>query len=339
MQNSEEKMKKYTIVPGENKLRLDDAVSVALGEFDVKVKVKALSLNYRDILNMHYANQEVIPFSDGSGEVIAVGTGVSNLKVGDPVVGLFFPTWTDGPINQAINGVARGGENTDGMLATEVVGHQDSFLSFPEYLSYEQASTLPCAALTAWHAMFEHAQPALAGQTILLQGTGGVSIFALQLAAAHNINTIVISSSDEKLARAKELGATHTINYRSTPDWDAQALQITKGKGVDMVLEVGGAGTIEKSMNALKVAGVLSMIGVLTGLEAKINPLPIVGKSLRVFGIYVGSRAMQINLHKALAEHHITPIIDKVFDFDEAEEAYKYQSSAQHLGKIVVKIA
>lgn len=331
-------MKKYTIQPGENKLKASSMTTAALKANEVRIKVRAVSLNYRDILNLRYANEEVVPFSDGSGEVVEIGDEVKNLKVGDRVVGLFFPNWIDGSINQEIQQVARGGGTTDGILAHETVGHEDSFIIFPDHLNYEEAATLPCAALTAWHAMFEHAQPLQKSQTVLLQGTGGVSIFALQLAAAHGISTIVTSSSNEKLEQARSLGATHTINYRETPDWEQEVHSLTGGKGVDMVLEVGGAGTLEKSMTAVKVGGVISLIGVLSGLDAKVNPLPIMGKSLRVFGIYVGSKAMQTNLHKALSAHNIHPIIDTTFTFESAASAYDYQASGKHMGKVVIKV-
>ncbi|MDB1125063.1 NAD(P)-dependent alcohol dehydrogenase [Vibrio sp. kj40-1] len=225
-------MKKFTIKPSRDIIQMSEFASSAVGEYEVKVQVKAVSLNYRDILNRKYSVQEIVPFSDGAGEVIAVGSKVTHLQVGDRVVGLFFPTWDTGAINQAINDVARGGGSTDGMLAQEVVGHEDSFITFPAHLSYEEASTLPCAGLTAWHGLFEHAQPAQPSQTVLIQGTGGVSIFALQLAATKGINTIVLSSSDEKLTRATEMGATHTINYCQTPDWDNEVLRLTEGKGL-----------------------------------------------------------------------------------------------------------
>ena len=332
-------MKKYTIQPGENTITSSVLPSKVVGEFDVKVKVKAVSLNYRDILNLKFADKEIIPFSDGAGEVIEIGSKVNGLKVGDRVVGLFFPTWFDGPITQSINDVARGGGSTDGMLATEVVGHQDSFIAFPQHLSYEEAATLPCAGLTAWHGLFEHAQPAQKGQTVLIQGTGGVSVFSLQIAAAHGLNTIVLSSSDEKLARAKELGATHTINYRRTPDWDDEVLALTDNKGVDLVLEVGGAGTLEKSMRAVKVAGAISVIGGLSGLDAKVNPLTIAGKSLQINGIHVGSRAMQCRFHCAIEQHLIKPVIDTVFNFEQANDAYQHQLAAQHFGKVIVNVA
>lgn len=331
-------MKKYLIEPGQNQIKLTDSDIAELGSYDVKVSVKAASLNYRDILTRQYTRKHVVPFSDGAGEVIAVGDKVATLKIGDRVTGLFFPTWLDGELNQTINAVSRGAGNTDGMLSEVVVGHEDSFISFPKHLSYEEAATLPCAGLTAWHALFEHEKPALKGQTVLIQGTGGVSVFALQLAAAYDLKTIVISSSDEKLARVKQMGATHTINYRETPNWEEAVLALTDNQGVDMVLEVGGGGTLEKSMKAVKISGVISLIGVLTGIEDKVNPFPILTKSLRVFGIYVGSKAMQTRFHQALAEHAINPVIDRVFDFDEANSAYEYQLSGQHFGKIVISV-
>jgi len=261
------------------------------------------------------------------------------LKVGDRVTGLFFPTWLDGELNQAINAVSRGAGNTDGMLSEIVIGHENSFIVFPKQLSYEEASTLPCAGLTAWHALFEHEKPAQKGQTVLIQGTGGVSVFALQLAVAYGLKTIVISSSDEKLKRVKQMGATHILNYRDTPSWEDAVLALTDNQGVDIVLEVGGGGTLEKSMKAVKISGVISLIGVLTGIEDKVNPFPILTKSLRVFGIYVGSKTMQARFHNALETKGIKPVIDRVFAFDEANSAYDYQLSGQHFGKIVIKLS
>jgi NADPH:quinone reductase-like Zn-dependent oxidoreductase len=331
-------MKKYVIEPGKNAINAVDIPELVVGPNEVKVKVKATSLNYRDILNLQFSDKEIVPFSDGAGEVVEVGSDVTDFTVGDRVVGLFFPTWIEGSINQGINDIARGGGNTDGMLAEVVVGDEKSFMSFPDHLTYEEASTLPCAGLTAWHALFEHGQPAKEGQTVLILGTGGVSIFALQLAVAHGLKTIVLSSSDEKLERVKKMGATHTINYRTIPDWDAEVLKLTGNKGVDMVLEVGGAGTLEKSMNAVKVNGTISLIGVLSGLGGQVNPLPIVLKSLRIFGIYVGSKAMQSHFHHALSEYSITPVIDRVFEFDEAADSYEYQKSGKHFGKVVVSV-
>ncbi|WP_299695471.1 NAD(P)-dependent alcohol dehydrogenase [uncultured Vibrio sp.] len=202
-------------------------------------------------------------------------------------------------------------------------------------MTYEQAATLPCAGLTAWHAMFEHQQPLKAGQIVLIEGTGGVSIFALQLASALGIETIVTSSSNEKLNVARSLGATHTINYRERPDWDAAVLELTNGKGVDMVLEVGGAGTLEKSMNAVKIRGVISLIGVLTGFDEKVNTVPITVKMISMYGIHVGSKAMYARFNDALSQHKISPIIDKEFKFSESEKAYDYLESAQHFGKVI----
>lgn len=263
---------------------------------------------------------------------------MKDFKTGDRVAGLFFPEWIKGEADYGIQAAARGGGNTDGMLAQVVVGHEKSFVAVPEHLSYEQASTLPCAGLTAWHAMFGHGRPARPGQTLLIQGTGGVSVFALQLAVAHGLKTIVLSGSDEKLEQVNRMGATHTVNYRAKPDWDAEVIDITGNKGVDMVLEVGGAGTLEKSMNAVKVCGVINLIGVLTGFEGTVNPFPIIQKSLRIFGIYVGSKEMQLQFHDALSKYTILPVIDRIFEFADAAQAYDYQMSGRHLGKVVVKI-
>lgn len=330
-------MKQYKIQPRQNTIQLVDSTPSALADDEIKIELKAASINYRDIITRQVTKKEVVPFSDGAGEVVEVGKKVNDFKIGDSVIGLFFPEWMDGPLTAELFKNSRGAGNCDGMLSQQITGKADSFIQFPEHLSYEAAATLPCAGVTAWHALFETPQPTQQGQTVLIQGTGGVSVFAIQLANAFGINSIVISSSDQKLEKAKALGATHTINYKATPDWDKMALELTHGKGVDIVLEVGGAGTLEKSLNALKVNGVVSLIGILTGIEGKINPFPILTKSLRVFGIYVASKAMQTRFHLALSEHAIQPVIDKTFEFEQAQEAYEYQTSAKHFGKIVIK--
>ncbi|MBK1835451.1 zinc-dependent alcohol dehydrogenase family protein [Roseibacillus ishigakijimensis] len=330
-------MKKYLIQPGEERIALTEDAEPEAAAGEVKIRLQAASLNYRDILNRKYSREAIVPFSDGAGEVVAVGEGVSEHQVGDRVVGLFFPNWLEGPIDRELHAQGRGGDKSHGMLAEYVVGPAHSFLPLPAHLSYEEAATLPCAGLTAWHALFETPTPAQKGDTVLIQGTGGVSIFALQLAVAYGLQSIVISSSDEKLARVREMGATHTLNYKTTPDWEKAVFELTGKKGVDRVIEVGGAGTLEKSMKAARFEGVISLIGVLTGLQAEVNPFPIVGKSLRVYGIYVGSRTMQENFHRGLSEHGITPIVDRVFPFAEANASYDYQLGGSHFGNIVVK--
>ncbi|MBK1831742.1 NAD(P)-dependent alcohol dehydrogenase [Verrucomicrobiaceae bacterium R5-34] len=330
-------MKQYIMEPGADAIRLVDAEVPKLGPKDVKVQLKAASLNYRDFLMRQYAKEAIVPFSDGAGVVVEVGAEVQDFQVGDRVLGLFFPNWIDGEITREIHGVARGGGSVDGMLSEFVLGHEQSFVAVPEHLDFAEAATLPCAGLTAWHALFEHARPAKKGDTILIQGTGGVSIFALQLAVAFGLKTIVLSSSDEKLARVKEMGATHTINYRDTPDWDQGVWELTGKRGVDLVVEVGGAGTFERSMKSVKYHGVISLIGVLTGTAAEVNPFMIVGKSLQVFGIYVGSKAMQHRFHAALEEHSLTPVVDSVFEFEDADSAYVHQKSGKHFGNVVVR--
>lgn len=330
-------MKKYLIQPEQSTIQLTEQKVVKLAEYDVRVKVMSSSLNYRDIIYKKINPVAVTALSDGAGEIIEIGSKVQDLKVGDRVTGLFFPEWLDCDEHLGANEPARGGDNVDGMLATEVVGNAKGFIKFPDYLSYEEAATLPCAGLTAWHAMFEHPKALQAGQTVLIQGTGGVSIFALQLANAFGIHSIVTSSSDDKLKIAKSMGATHTINYRETPNWGQKVLELTDGKGVDMVIEVGGAGTLEQSMNAVKIRGVISLIGVLTGFDEKVNTVPITVKMISMFGIHVGSKAMYSRFNQALSQHKIKPIIDKVFDFSEAKNAYDYLESSQHLGKVVIK--
>lgn len=329
-------MQAYQIQPGKDEIKLVELNSTPLAEDEIRIELKAASINYRDIVTRKVTKQEVVPFSDGAGEVVEIGSKVSDFSVGDKVIGLFFPQWMDGPLTAELFKNSRGAGKCQGMLSQQVCGKASSFIRFPEYLTYQQASTLPCAGVTAWHALFETPQPAKKGETILIIGTGGVSVFAIQLAHVFGLNSIVISSSDEKLAKAKQLGATHTINYRTTENWDEAVLALTQGEGVDRVIEVGGAGTLEKSLNAVKVNGVVSLIGILTGIEGKINPFPILTKSLRVFGIYVANKAMQARFHQALSEHKIQPVIDKTFEFEEADEAYQYQQSARHFGKIVV---
>ena len=328
-------MRRYVINPDTQSIEAEEAERPDIGAGEVMVRVRAAALNYRDLIVAKTSRRPVVPLSDGAGEIIEVGEGVTDLSVGDRVVGLFFPNWMDGPVSAEAIGTLRGGD-IDGMLTEIVVGDASGFVRFPDYLSYEQASTLPCAALTAWHALFEHPNPAEADQTVLLQGTGGVSVFALQLAASRGIDTIVTSSSDEKLERARARGATHTINYKANLDWDGAARELTDGRGVDLVVEVGGGGTFDKSMSALREAGTISLIGALAGMGGEVNPLPIQRKALQVYGIKVGSRAMQTRLHEALTELSIQPVVDRVFPFEDAAASFSYQESGSHFGKVVV---
>jgi len=222
------------------------------------------------------------------------------------------------------------------MLAEYVVLSQEGIVHIPPHLSYEEASALPCAGVTAWNALTTWVlRP---GITVLIQGTGGVSIFALQFATLAGARVMTTSSSDEKLRKAAQLGATGLINYRTTPDWDQKAVELTDGIGVDHIIEVGGPGTLARSMNAVRVGGRISVIGLLTGPEATVNPMPILGKQIQVQGIFVGSREMFEAMNRAIALHHLRPVIDRVFSFDEAREALRYMESGAHFGKIVVRV-
>jgi len=279
----------------------------------------------------------IIPLSDGAGEVVEVGPGVNRVKVGDRVAGCFFQRWYGGEAPPDVQAGALGG-SIDGMLAEYAVLEEDGVVKLPPHLSLEEGATLPCAAVTVWNAMMEHAK-LTAGQTMLLQGTGGVSIFGLQFAHAMGIRAIITSSSDEKLARAKTLGAAHTINYKTTPDWEKSAMEFTGGSGVDHVVEVGGAATLARSFGAIRVGGKISMIGGLSGAANELNPSLILARRANIQGISVGSTQMFAAVARAVAVNLIKPVIDKVFAFADAPAAYKHMASGAHFGKIVVRVA
>jgi NADPH:quinone reductase-like Zn-dependent oxidoreductase len=308
----------------------------------VLVKVKACSLNFRDlgIVRGTYrmpVSENLIPLSDGAGEVIEIGPGVTRVKIGDRVAGCFFQRWTGGEAPADVHASALGG-GIDGMLAEYAVLEEDGIVKIPGHLSLEESATLPCAGVTVWNAMMEHAR-LIAGQTVLLQGTGGVSIFGLQLARTMGIQVIITSSSDDKLARAKALGANHGINYRTTPDWEKAALGFTGGRGVDHVVEVGGAATLARSFGAIRVGGKISMIGGLSGPATELNPGLIFARRANVQGISVGSMQMFEAMSRAITANGIKPVLDKVFAFDEAQAAYRHMASGAHFGKIVIRVA
>ena len=307
----------------------------------VLVKVAFGSLNFRDlgIVRGTYrmaVRDNLIPLSDGAGEVVEAGSGVTRVKVGDKVAGNFFQRWPGGEPPPDVQQSALGG-GTDGMLAEYVVLEEEGVVKIPAHLSLEEGATLPCAGVTVWHAMMEHAK-LLAGQTVLLQGTGGVSVFGLQLAHAMGIQAIITSSSDDKLAKAKKLGAAHGINYKTTPDWDKAAVEFTGGRGVDQVVEVGGAGTFAKSFGAIRVGGKISMIGNLSGPATEFNPALVMGKRANLQGISVGSTQMFEAMNRAISANKIKPVIDKVFGFDDVKAAYQHMASGAHFGKIVIRV-
>ncbi|MDP6706226.1 MAG: NAD(P)-dependent alcohol dehydrogenase, partial [Alphaproteobacteria bacterium] len=309
-------MKAYEIRSddGIDALHLAERPTPAPGPGQVLVRVRASSLNYRDLMTVSDPGPRNIPYpripnSDGAGEVLAVGEGVSRFQAGDRVAGCFFQSWEAGEITAEDMGSALGGA-VDGVLAEEVVLAEGGLVSLPEHLSFEEAATLPCAALTAWHALFPRGG-LKAGDTVLVLGTGGVSIFALQFAVMAGARAIVTSKSDEKLAHARSLGAWETINYAATPEWDAAVRDLTGGRGADHVVEVGGAGTLERSARAVRVGGHIGLIGVLTG--GQINPTLLMRNSVRLSGIYVGSRAMFEAMNRAIAATELRPVIDKTF--------------------------
>jgi NADPH:quinone reductase-like Zn-dependent oxidoreductase len=306
------------------------------------VKVAACSLNYRDlgIVRGTYrmpVPENLVPLSDGAGEVVEIGPGVGRVKTGDKVAGCFFQRWPGGEMTAQAAASALGGA-IDGMLAEYVVLEEDGVVKVPEHLTIEEGATLPCAGVTAWNAIVHHAK-LIAGQTVLLQGTGGVSIFGLQLAHAMGITVIITSSSDEKLARAKALGAACGINYKTTPEWDRAAIAFNGGRGVDHVVEVGGANTLTRSFGAIRNGGKITMIGGLSGGATELNPGLIFSKRANVQGIYVGSTEMFEAMNAALTANRIKPVVDRIFAFDDAPAAYKHMAAGAHFGKIVINVA
>lgn len=320
-------------------IKLVDLAEPEIAADEVLVKMKACSLNFRDLLIPQggYVRNDIrpiIPVSDGSGEVVAVGSSVTNHKVGDRVVGNFFQEWIDGPMGLPGLHSALGG-SINGTLADYFVLKANAALPIPEQLSYEEAATLPCAAVTAWHALVSMGN-LNKGDTVLLLGTGGVSVFGLQLAKAMGANVIITSSSEEKLERTRKMGADHTINYREFPEWENEVMKITDGNGVDNVLEVGGVGTFEKSIASAKVNGIVSMIGLLTGFDGPAFNLSVIFNLLKIHGIYVGSVEMFSAMNKVITDNNIKPVIDTSFTFTEAMDAYRHLAAAKHFGKVVV---
>lgn len=309
------------------------------GPRQVMVRVRATSLNYRDLITVEgkYARAapkpDLIPLSDGAGEIVAVGPGVSRLKVGDRVAGCFMQKWIGGAIDEAAQASAMGGA-IDGMLTELAVLEEDGAVVLPAGLSFEQGATLPCAAVTAWNALVEIGQ-LKAGDTVLVQGSGGVSIFALQFARLFGARVIATSSSAAKAERLKGMGAEAVIDYRATPDWDQEALRLTGGRGADLIVEVGGAGTLPRSFLAARLGGRIAVIGLLTG-PSQVDPMPILRRNLRVQGLYVGSKQMFEAMNRAITANGLEPVIDKIFPFAEAREAYRHLKSQGHFGKIVI---
>jgi NADPH:quinone reductase-like Zn-dependent oxidoreductase len=307
----------------------------------VLVRVHAVSLNYRDLMvvqgrynpKMHLPR---IPCSDGAGEVVAVGEGVTRVQPGERVAGIFMQNWIDGEPDAAKIKGALGGD-IDGMLAELVVLHEDGVVRIPEHLSYAEAATLPCAGVTAWNAVSEVGN-VKAGDVVLIQGTGGVSIFALQFAKLLGARVLGTSSSDAKLERAQQLGLDAGVNYRQRADWDVWAMEQTRGRGVDLVVEVGGAGTFMRSVGSVRIGGWVAQIGVLSDSTEAIVISRLLHKQVRLRGIYVGSRAHFEKMNRAITQHRTKPLVDEMFSFQDAPAALRRMETGQHFGKLVVRI-
>ncbi|HLG55500.1 MAG TPA: NAD(P)-dependent alcohol dehydrogenase [Vicinamibacterales bacterium] len=330
------------IVPQDGKgiadLRCIERPDPKPGPGQVLVRVRATSLNYRDQLvaaGTYFggpAGRDLIPLSDGAGEVAGIGAGVTRFKVGDRVVGTFFQRTPEGP-------PAALGSPLDGMLAEQVVLYEDGLVPVPSGLTNEEAACLPCAGVTAWHALFRAGRPLKAGETVLVLGTGGVSIFALQFAHAAGARVVATSSSDDKLERVLTIGASDAINYRRNPDWDKEVMRITGGRGVDCVVEVGGGGTFARSVGALAHGGKVCLVGFVAGREGDTSPFPLMFKAGSLHGIFVGDREMFEEMNRAIGVTHVKPVVDRVFPFDEALAAFTHHASGKFVGKVVINLS
>ena len=324
-------------------LKQSERASRKPGAGEVRVAMRAVSLNFRDLMAVNgiYPNPvdfPVVPTSDGAGEVVEIGAGVIAFKPGDRVANTFFMDYVDGP--QTIpKSLGSFGGGIDGMLAEEVTLPERCFAHLPAGMDFEAGSTLTCAGVTAWNAMFVLAN-LKPGARVLLLGTGGVSVWGLQIAKAAGIESIVTSSSDAKLERAKLLGATHTINYVRTPEWQDEVLRLTAGEGVDVVLEVGGQGTLSRSVTSARFGGAIALIGGVSGFgtDPAFSPMSLIMGAKRMEGVYVGSQQMLQQLASFVGITGIKPVVDKVFAFDDAPEAYRHLESGKHFGKVVIRV-
>jgi NADPH:quinone reductase-like Zn-dependent oxidoreductase len=310
------------------------------GVGQVLVRMKAASLNYRDLMVIGGGYSPnlplpLVPLSDGAGEVLETGEGITRWKAGDRVAGTFFRDWDAGNIPEDVTRSALGG-SIDGVLSEFVLFGERGLVELPPGLSFEEGATLPCAALTAWNAL--RSGNLHCGQTVLTLGTGGVSVFALQFARAGGARVIATTGSDGKMDTLRKLGASDVLNYKAEPNWETRVWDVTGKRGVDHVVEVGGAETMKKSLKAVRVGGHISLIGVLSGNAGEVNPLPALMKGIRIQGIYVGSREMFVEMLRAIAMHGMRPVIDRVFPFLEAKEAYRHLKSGAHFGKVVISV-
>jgi NADPH:quinone reductase-like Zn-dependent oxidoreductase len=325
---------------GAENLKIVELPDPSPGRGQAVVEVRACSLNYRDLAVMRGAygggvKAPLIPLSDGAGVVTAIGHGVTRVKPGDRVAAIFMQDWIEGPADDLKANSALGG-SVDGMMASQVCLNAEGLVHFPEHLSFEDAATLPCAAVTAWHALF-HSGRLRPGESVLVLGTGGVSLFALQFAKMAGARVIATSSSDAKLERLRPMGADAVVNYKTTPEWDKPVKKLTNGVGVDHVVEVGGAGTLPLSSKAVRRGGHIALIGVLAG-RGEFDPRFLMLKAARLQGIYVGSREMFEEMNRAISLTAMRPVIDRVFEFGQMREALEHLESGTHFGKICINV-
>ncbi|HTE16060.1 MAG TPA: NAD(P)-dependent alcohol dehydrogenase [Burkholderiales bacterium] len=323
-------------------LNLIEAETPRAGSGQVLVRIHACTLNHRDLniisggYTSHALKPGAIPLSDGAGEVVAVGQGVTRWKAGDRVMPIFVQRWLGGDLLPEYMSSALGGPS-DGVLAEQIVLNEEGLVRIPSHMSFEEAATLPCAAVTAWNAVLVKGalQP---GQTLVTLGTGGVSLFAVQFALMAGARVIATTSSDEKTARLHALGIADVINYRTLADWDARVRELTGGRGADLVVEVGGPGSLARSIAALRYCGHISVVGSLAG-KATIDPGPLFAKRASLCGIQVGSRDMFEAMNRAIEVAKLKPVIDRVFDFNDARAAYEYLATGKHFGKVVIRVS
>jgi NADPH:quinone reductase-like Zn-dependent oxidoreductase len=338
-------MKAYELLKGSTSLaglRQTERPDTTPGPHEVLIRIRAVSLNYRDhlIVTGQYfsgvVDRDIIPLSDGAGEVVSIGAGVSRFQQGDRVAGTFFQVWKDGPKTSLPPAL---GVPLDGTLVEYIVLHEDGVVALPRSLSFEQAATLPCAGVTAWNALMVIGNRVKAGDTVLCQGTGGVSMLALQFAAAAGARVIITSSSDKKLKRALALGASDGINYKTHPDWAKEALRLTSGRGVDHIVEIGGAGSLSLSYQALGFGGKIGLIGFLSAPGGDSNPASLMMKAGSLWGVGVGNTTSFEDLNRAIDVNGIKPVVDAVYAFDDAAKAFNRQASGDFFGKIVIALA
>ena len=325
---------------GLDNLGLHTLEPTAPGPGEIRIRNHASSLNFHDyavVIGLIAVDDGRIPMSDGAGVVEEIGEGVTDFVIGDKVMSCFFPHWADGRADELTKLMAVPGDMADGFAAQSVTAPAIAFTAIPAGYSFEQAATLPCAALTAWRALMVEAR-VKAGDHVLVQGSGGVSVFALQLAKAAGCEVTATSSSDAKLERLRELGADNTINYRETPEWGNAVLEQTAGRGVDVIVEVGGSGTVPQSIRAVRMGGHISMIGVLTGIGGDVPTAELFQKNAVISGITVGSHAHQRDMVAAIDANGILPVIDRSFELGDIAEAFRLQESQQHFGKICLTI-